>query len=146
MSATIVNTAITAVVALLQGPPAVAPQIERVRLRPLQAGATTAVVVTPMQTEPTDAATLGGQPIAWQTTFAVECYAAAAPGTAADVAVDDLLSAVYARLMADPTLGGTGRQLRPLGVDFDFDADGNHTACAKAAFSIRQTVSPNSLS
>lgn len=142
---TMVNTAITAALAALQQAPAVAPQIDRVRMRPLQAGTTTAVVVRPHQATPGDVATLGGQPITWETVFHVECYAAATPGTAPDAAVDAVLDAAYARLMADTTMGGTGRQLRPLGIAYDFDVDGIHTACATAAFSIRQTVTPSSL-
>lgn len=141
MSASHVATAVAAIVASLQGAPAVAPQVDRVRLRPIKAAATTAVVVRPQQTEILEPPQFSGQPIAWQAVVAVECYAKAAPGQTPDVAVDELTTAVYARLMADPTLAGACNLLQPLGLAYDFDADGDQTACATFTFSVRSIVS-----
>lgn len=138
-----VSTAVAAIVASLQGAPAVAPQVDRVRLRPIQAGASTAVVVRPQQTEAFDPSAFNGAPQVWQAVIAVECYARATPGQSPDVAVDALTTAVYARLMADPTLGGAINLLQPLGVAYEFDADGEQTACAVFTFSARTILSPS---
>ena len=81
-----------------------------------------------------------GSLTAWATPIAVECYAKATPGTAPDVAVDALASAVYARLLADPTLGGVVRSLTPTGLSYDFDADADQTACATFVFTARHVA------
>jgi hypothetical protein len=138
-----VSTAVAAIVTSLQASPAVATQVDRVRLRPLQASTTTAVVVRPLQTEVLEPPQFSGQPLAWVATVAVECYAKAAPGQTPDVAVDALTQATYARLMADTTLAGACNLLQPLGLAYDFDADGDNTACATFTFSVRSIVSPS---
>lgn len=133
-----VNTLVTAVVAALQAAPAVAPRVERVRLRALPANAATAVVVRPLASEVLDAELPTGYPYAWTTQVAVECYARAPQGTPPDVAVDALLSAVYARLMADATLGGAATVLQPQAITFDFDVDGENVVCATLQINARQ--------
>lgn len=131
---TLVNTAITAIVAALTSAPAVCDVVDRVRLRPVSDAAPLAVAVRPMQAEVTQIALQPGLPISWTTAVAVECYARSGAATAPDVAVDALLQAVYSRLMLDPTLTGTLRSLQPKGISFDFDADGSHSVCATLVF------------
>jgi hypothetical protein len=133
----IVNTAVTAIVAALQSGTPVAAQIARVRLRPMAQAAAQAVVVRPIQSQVTEAAMLSGYPVSWTTAVSVECYARSTVATTADVAVDALLESVYARLMADPTLGGAVLGLQPQEVSFDFDADGEQTTCATLVFHAR---------
>ena len=140
MSASHVSAAVGAIVAALQAAPAVAPQVDRVRLRPIKAGAATALVVAPQQTDVLEPTTFSGQPLAWQVLVSVSCYAKAAPGQTPDAAVDALAAAAYARLMADPTLSGAVSLLQPLGLAYDFDADADQTACATFSFSVRQIV------
>jgi hypothetical protein len=67
----------------------------------------------------------------------VECYQRSTVATAPDQAVDALLEAVYARLMADPTLGGVVLSLQPQSINWDFDADGEQTTCATLTFNAR---------
>lgn len=136
----IVSAAVAAVVGALQAATPVAPQIERVRLRALKAGTTTAVVVRPLQAQ-AEILTLGfNGPSVWTTPIAVECYARVTPGVAADVAVDALASAVYARLMADQTLGGAVVALQPKGLSYDFDSDADTTVCATFIFEARHVA------
>ena len=61
---TIVSAATAAIVAALQASPAVAPQVARVRLRPLAANTTTAVVVRP---EHADLVKAGAKAASWPT-------------------------------------------------------------------------------
>jgi len=136
---TLLSTATAAITAALQAAPAVAPQVARVRLRPLGAATTTAVVVRPAQAEAAEQL-LSGMPIQWQCQIAVECYAKTTTTTAPDVAVDGVLSAVYSRLMADPTLAGAVNHMQPVGITYDFDVDGEQTACATLVFQVRQTA------
>ena len=133
----LVNTAISAVVAALNAAPAVG-VVSRVRLRPVAASASGQVVVRPVDSNALEAELGAGYPISWSTRIGVECYARAASGTAPDVAVDALVSAVYARLMTDATLGGAVVQLQPQSLSYDFDADGESTVCATFVFQALQ--------
>lgn len=134
---TLVNTAITAIVASLNSGTPVSTQIARVRLRPLAQESAQAVVVRPVGAEVTEHALSPGYPVAWAISVAVDCYTRAAAGVAADVAVDALVQAVYARLMADPTLGAVLLALQPQSLSYDFDADAEHTVCATFVFQAR---------
>ena len=135
---TMVTATVAAIVAKLSAATAVAPQIVQVRLRPLAKAATTAVVVRPLQFDPNDQEILSlGQPVSWTSAISVECYARSSVSTSPDVAVDSLVESVYARLMADPTLGGVVIGLRLQGITWDFDADGEQTTCASLVFAAR---------
>jgi len=143
---TIINQVVTAITAALQSAPAVADSIGRVNLRPVSQAVAQAVVVRPVQSEVTQAGVLNSMPVSWSTTVAVECYARSSGATTPDQSVDALLESVYARLMADPTLSGVVLGLQPQHVSFDFDADGDKTACATIVFNARQRASAGSLS
>lgn len=133
-----VNDLVTAVVDALKAAPAVSPRVERVRLRALPASAGTAVVVRPIASDVLDAELPTGHPYAWTTQLAVECYARAPQGTAPDAAVDALLESVYARLMADATLGGAATVLQPQAITYDYDVDGENVVCATLQINARQ--------
>lgn len=126
---------IDAVMAALAG---AAPVVDRVRLRPQAASVNSAVVVRPGEAQAPEVDMHPGLPVSWFQTVEVECYARVAPGTAPDLAVDPLLSDVYARLTTDPTLGGAVYGVTPVRVTYDFDADGDKTACATLTLSINQ--------
>lgn len=134
----LVSDAVGAMVSALEASPAVAAQIDRVRLRPLAKSVTSAVVVRVQAARVYEPSLMSGGPFAWDVGVAVECYARAASGTSADEAVDALLEDVYARLMADPTLAGAVQYTTPQGLVYDFDADGEQTVCATFLFGIRQ--------
>lgn len=129
-----ITEAVQAVVDALAG---VAPRVDRVRLRPLPANTTTAVVVRPEGADVLQASDVSGLPISWDARLVVECYAKTNSATAPDLAVDDLTEQVYSRLMADPTLGGAVVILQPLSVAYDFDAEGDLNACALFTFNAR---------
>jgi len=133
-----VNDLVTAVVDALKAAPAVSTRVERVRLRALPASAGTAVVVRPIASDVLDAELPTGHPYAWTTQLAVECYARAPQGTAPDAAVDALLESVYARLMADATLGGAATVLQPQAITYDYDVDGENVVCATLQINARQ--------
>jgi hypothetical protein len=121
--------AVGAVVAALSLPTPVSSQIHRSRVRPLAAEWTTAVVVTPRLTE-LDRFAIRGAPINLETQIEVACYARAAPGQSPDVGIDALLSVVYGRIVADPTLGATVLDAAPTSISFDFDAEADQVAGA----------------
>lgn len=143
---TIINAAVTAMVSALQGAPAVAPVVGRVVLRQFSQDTATAVVVRPLRSDASEGALATDYPISWTSAVAVECYARAIGATAPDVAVDAVLEAAYTRLMADPTLGGVTLSLQPQQVAYDFDADGEKTACATLVFHVFQRANAGTLS
>lgn len=140
---TLMSAAVGAIVSALNQAPAVATQVARVRLRPMASTTATAVVVRPLGAEVLDTDLPNGFPLAWQCQIAVECYAKATAATAPDVAVDALVAAAYARLMADTTIGGAVGLITPRDVAYDFDVDGEATACATFVFNVRQTAAPS---
>lgn len=73
----------------------------------------------------------------WQTALTVECYARSRVGLDVEDALDQLLSAAIAALEADRTLGGVVGDLQLTALDWDFDTDGEKTACATATFTVR---------
>jgi hypothetical protein len=140
------SAAVAAIISALSSGTPVATQIARVRLRPMAQAQSQAVVVRPLQSEVSEMALIPGQPVSWTTAISVECYARTSVATAPDVAVDSLVEAVYARLMADPTLGGVVLSLRPQSLHWDFDADGEQTTCATLEFHARHRSPGSTLS
>ncbi len=137
-------TVVGALVSTLAAGPAVSAQIHRVRLRPMAQAWTTAVVVRPLGVELQDAV---GQGVAcvWTTSVAIECYARAAPGVTADVAVDAVLQAVTTRLLANRSLGGTVGDLALAAVNYDFDTDAEATACVTLTYQVRHATAANTV-
>lgn len=131
----LVKSAIDAVMTALSG---VAPVVDRVRLRPLPKSNPQAVTVRPVQAEAVESL-MQGAVIHWAVVVAVECYARSESDP--DGAVDGLVSDVYSRLMTDVSLGGAVVQVQPQAVVYDFDVDGEKTACATLTFLIRQRSS-----
>ena len=142
---TLVNTAVTAMVAALQSAPAVVSSVARVRLRPQAPATTQAVVVRPLQSQTGDTDLPMGYPVSWTTTIAVECYARSTTATSPDVAVDALVAATYARLVQDPTLGGAVISLQLAEISYDFDADADQTTCATLVFQTLQRATAGTL-
>lgn len=141
--ATVFAGIVTAIVALLQSGVPVSPQIHRARVRPLPEDWTTAVSVRLEQAE-FDRLAIRQAPINLDTTVVVECYARSSTLTP-DLAADALLAAVYARLAADPTLGGTVSDLQPLSMTYDFDSDADRTACVSITYLVRHRTQSLSL-
>lgn len=141
-----VSTTVAAMVATLSAGTPVASQIARVRLRPIAQTQGQAVIVRPLQAEVAEAALTPGYPVSWTSAISVECYARSGADTTPDVAVDSLVEAAFARLMADPTLGGVVLALQPKSIAWDFDADGDQTACATLIFNARHRTQGATLS
>ena len=142
---------INAMLAQLQAAPAVAAAVDRTRLRPVAAQHDTAVVVRLQGADPQRAAIVGGR-TDWADTLHIECYARAVPavpgGAAAieaDDALDALLSAVWARLMGNPTLSGTVSDLEPTGIEWDYAADATGMGCATITVTVKHSTQPDSL-
>lgn len=140
---TMVTTAVLAFVAVLQAATPVCPVVERVRRRPFAQETGQSVVVRAEQTEVANISELTGLPIGWSTAVSVECYQRAFAD--ADLALDSLVDAVFTRLMQEPTLGGAVLQISPKGISFDYDSDGEQTACANLVFNVLHATSGASL-
>jgi hypothetical protein len=132
------------VTALGSGTP-VSGQIYRARMRTLAAQHANAVVVRVLSSTPARAAIQGG-PFDWDSQIAVECYVRSATSTAPDLALDSLWAAVYARLMANSLLGGLLQtELTCTQVGYDFDVDGEHTACLVSTWQAAHRSANNSV-
>lgn len=142
----LVSQAVGAFVASLASGTPVATRIDRTRLRPWAQNVLLAVVVRPVESEVAETSLSPGYPVSWTTAVAVECYARTTAAAPADVAVDSLIEAVYARLMADPTLGGAVLAIGPRHLAFDFDTDAEQTVCATFTFLVRQRAGSSSFS
>ncbi|MDO8778101.1 MAG: hypothetical protein Q7K57_57165 [Burkholderiaceae bacterium] len=140
---TVFAAIVTAIVASLSAGPAVSANVYRARLRPLAASVSTAVVVRLASANP-ERFDIGGAPVDFTTQIAVECYARSIT-TTADLAADALLESVYARLMADPSLGGTVMDINLAGVNFDFDADAEQFAAITLTLDVRHRASSTTL-
>lgn len=133
-----------AMVASLQAGPAVCQQVHRSRVRPGAAAWTQMVVIRLLDVALEPFAIRGG-PMNADTRVAVECHARAVTGVSAEAAVDALLGAVYQRLAQDPTLGGLLSDLQPLGLTYDFDAEGEPVGVATLTYIARHRVQGGTL-
>jgi len=133
-----------AMVAALQAAPAVSTHVFRVRLRPVAQEWSSAVSVRPLGAEP-DMSVGQGVVGIWATAVAVECYARSGAATSPDVAVDALLQSVTTRLAENRSLGGLVGDLTLSAVAYDFDVDGENTACVTLTYQIRHATAANSL-
>lgn len=129
----------------LQAAPAVSPNVFRARARVVPQQMATAIVVRPGQAE-RDASVGQGAASVWLSALVVDCYARGSTANPVDDAVDDLLGAAVERLLQDPTLGGLVGSIEPQGIAWDFDVDGEQTACATVTFYVRHATAAASLS
>ena len=123
---------VTAMVAALGSGTPVSGQIYRARMRPLAAQHANAVVVR-LQSSQAEPNAITGAPFDWQTIISTECYARST-STSPDLAADTLWAAVYARLVADTTLGAVVSDLRCISLAYDFDQDTDATVCISATW------------
>lgn len=128
----------------LQAAAPVSPNVFRARARVVPQQMATAIVVRPAQAE-RDASVGQGAFAVWLTAVAVDCYARGSAASPVDMAVDELMGAAVQRLMQDPSLGGLVGSIDPQAVTWDFDVDGEQTACATVTFYVRHATAAASL-
>ena len=129
-----------AVEAVLQEGGPIAGLVERNRSRVLASNVRTAVVVRQGQAK-VDQVAGRVQAAPWLTSIQIDCYGRASADLAADEVVDGLLQLVQQRLGLDLTLGGAVGGLALQGIAWDFDVDGDSTACATATYYARHSAS-----
>lgn len=141
---TVFASVIGAIVTALKAAKPVSAQVHRSRVRVIPKEWPNCVVVRPLQAELEQGV---GQGVAgiWATSVQVECYVRSTATTAPDAAVDALLEAVHNRLAQDRSLGGLVGSLTLLAINYDFDVDGESTACATLTFSIRHATAADSI-
>lgn len=115
----------------------VSPHIFRNRARVVPKDMATAVVVRTSQAEGQTPAGMGSSS-QWQLVVAVECYARARAGLEVEDALDALLAAASGAVVADRTLSGVVADIAPVAVHWEFDVDGEKTACATVTFIVQQ--------
>lgn len=115
----------------------VSPHIFRNRARVVPKDMGTAVVVRARQAEGETPAGMGSSS-QWQLVLALECYARARVGIDLEDALDELLLAASSAIAEDRTLGQVVADIAPVGVHWEFDVDGEKTACATVTFVVQQ--------
>lgn len=145
MTVTAFARIVRAMQASLQAAPAVSANVFRARSRVIPRQMVTALVVRPGQAK-VDRGVGQGSPGIWLTAVDMECYARGAAGLDSDDAVDALMGAAVARLMADTSLRALVGDIGPEAIDWDFDVDGEQTACATVTFYVRHATAAGVLS
>lgn len=122
----------------------VSPNVFRNRSRVVPKDMATAVVVRASQAEGQTPAGMGASS-QWQLVLALECYARARVGADVEDTLDVLLLTATDAITADRTLGGLVADIAPVGVHWEFDVDGDKTACATVTFIVQQFTAAASL-
>jgi hypothetical protein len=127
-----------AIVTLLQASPALAGgRVVANRRRPMAAQDASQVYV---YLETSDATQNLVNKIDWRTRIRIECVARSVTGTSAEDAADALASAAYARIAADPTLGGKAVEIEVQALGwFEDEADTALAACQQVLSVWHQT-------
>lgn len=123
---------VSAVIDTLKASPAVCDRIDRARAVPVPDQAEQAVSVQWEQALP-DMATIAGAPLDWKTRITVDCLARSMKDSG-DLAVDDLLGTVAARLAQDPTLGGLIDDLIIAGLEAESTVEGKKTGWVRITY------------
>lgn len=145
MSATVFAGVQSAIVSALSAAPALAGgRIYANRVRALAANANTAIVVR-LDQSASNSDTIGV--LDWTTDYIVECYARGATGADPAVAVDALLSDVWARLAALQP-GALGVQSVTLNnvIDWQYDDAETPVVCAVIRLQVVHRTAKNNLS
>ena len=137
------NNIVTAMVTALSASPAVSPHIFRARTKPMAAEWTSAIVVR-VQSAEMDPLALFGAPINVDTTVVIECYARSTT-LAPDQAVDQVLQSAYARLAADPTLGGLVGDCNLQSINYDFDQEQERMGAALLTCVVKHRIQSSTL-
>lgn len=123
---------------------AVSPHIFRNRASVVPRDMATAVVVRASQAEGETPAGMGASH-QWQLVLALECYARARVGMDVEDVLDALLLSATDAVAADRTLGQVVADIAPAAVQWEFDVDGEKTACATVTFIVQQFTAAASL-
>lgn len=99
--------------AILLAAPPVAQVVSRRTSRPVDIDVDTVVRVRLGPSRGAAMALSGGAPVDWDLTLITDCMARTGAALAPDQAVDPVVVAVYARLLADTTLAAAGYHVMP---------------------------------
>jgi len=123
---------VSAVIAALQANPPVCDLIDRARATVVPDQALRAVSVQWDGAQPQGGA-IAGAPVDWETRISIECLARSVKDSG-DLAVDDLLEAVAARLGQDTTLGGLVADLRIIGLEAENTVENKKTGWVRMTY------------
>ena len=126
-----------ALVALRAGPALCGAIDEDVDTEAVPEGTTELINVRHETSTPVNRAAIRGNPVEWQTDIVVEAYArgdSPQPGTGR--ASRALQARVYARLLAEPSLGGVAIDLLPGPIGTDSDRVDRRLGCCAATYTV----------
>lgn len=130
--------------ALLASPPLADGNVVANRRRPMPASVTRQIFVYLQDSLPERGA-IRGAPIDWRTTIRVECLARDDGPVDADTAADALAVEVYARLLADMSLGGRAYDLEPSAMGCTGDEADATLSATQFLFAVSHTTADNTI-
>ena len=125
---------VSSIIALLNAATPVSSMITRARDKAIPETAANAINVQFDAAQPSPGVILGA-PVDWTSKIIVDCYARSMI-TSGDLAVDPLLSGVYARLAADTTLGGKVSFIGVPNIETEYDSQGQKTGWIRMTYFI----------
>lgn len=114
------------------------------RRRPMAAAVDRQIFVYLQDSLPARGA-IRGAPVDWRTTIRVECLARDSGPVDADVAADAMAVEVYARVLADPSLGGLAFDLEPSAMGCTGDEADTSLSATQFLFTVSHTTSENTI-
>lgn len=88
---------------------------------------------------------INGAPLDWRTTIRVECLARDAGPVDADAAADAMAVEVFARLLADPSLGGRAYDVEPTAMGTTGDEADSTLSATQFLFTVLHTTADNTI-
>jgi hypothetical protein len=125
---------VSAIIALLNAGTPVSPMITRARDKAIPETEPNAINVQFDAAQPAPGV-LFGAPVDWTSRIIIDCYARSI-STSGDLAVDPLLSSVYARIAADTTLSGKVANIGVPQIETEYDSQGQKTGWIRMTYLI----------
>ncbi len=135
---------VDAVVALLAAAPALSDFIAEDDEGAIAEDACSAILVRFVESDPIVPSISGG-PVDWNTRLGIECYARADASSSTGRASRRLHAAAFARLMADPTLGGAAMGMEPGQVMSEQDRRDSRLGCCIGQYLYLHRTQANTL-
>jgi hypothetical protein len=125
---------VSAIIELLNSGTPISPMITRARDKAIPETAANALNVQFDAAQPAPSV-LSGAPVDWTSRIIIDCYARST-STSGDLAVDPLLSGVYARMAADTTLSGKVSNIGVPQIETEYDSQGQKTGWIRMTYLI----------
>lgn len=133
-----------AMAAAIRRAPALTARVDEQRDQTLPTDAPTSIAIF-RDGSTADRGAILGAPMDWVTRIRVVAKARSISGLSADLAIDGLTTAIYQRVLADPSLGGVADDTEPEDITWDQDEADTSLAVAVITFRVRHRTAGGTL-